>query len=99
MPKANYLQGFYYFFAVHRFCGRGISDGAQQAAKGNIRPLRDNTHLCPALQLDFALAPWPLAANGPHEGALSGTGLAHHEDAFAAEALLFLDPAIIICLA
>ena len=40
---------------------------------------------------------WPLAANGLHEG--PGTGLAHHEDAFAAEALSFLDPAIIICLA
>src|SRR6202022_1711915 len=66
MPKAYYFQGFCYFFSVHLFCRRGISDGAQQGAKGNIRPLRDNTHLCPALQLDVALAPWPLAANGSH---------------------------------
>src|SRR5947209_6862214 len=77
MPKPHYFQGFCYFFSVHLFCRHGISDGPQQGAKRNIWTLRDNTHLRPALQLDVALAPWPLTANGSHEGTLSGTGFAN----------------------
>src|SRR2546421_3360663 len=83
MSKANDLQGFCYFTAVHLFYRRGIRGSAQQGTEGNIRPLRDDTHLRPELELDFALAPWPLPPNGAHEGTFSGTGLAHYEDTFA----------------